>query len=359
MGEGTEDTRRRFLKTDLVTENHDQASIDAMVQLLADEKLIVTDRTQQGDEVIDVAHEALIRHWELLQQWLDESRQQLQEQRKIESLAQEWRDRGYKNEYLLQGRWLKECRQKQQYLTLSTRASEFLEKSAKHQLMSRVQAVGLFFIIPLMGTYLGLREIQLNADTKLLENCPEKQEYCPGRREALQRLVKASKSLAYFDLDNANLYKANLTNANLYKANLEDAHLDNANLRYAKVTNANLTNANLTNANLTNANLHIANLTNANLEDANLEDANLTYAKLRYANLYNANLEDANLYNANITPRQIKSTCNWDQAFYNDYWDKEKREWIIDHEANKAYIEGLKQDKASDPKTPPDCSKWE
>ena len=155
--------------------------------------------------------------------------------------------------------------------------------------MSRVQAVGLFFIIPLMGTYLGLREIQLNADTKLLENCPEKQEYCPGRREALQRLVKASKSLAYFDLDNANLYKANLTNANLY----------------------------------------------------------------------NANLEDANLYNANITPRQIKSTCNWDQAFYNDYWDKEKREWIIDHEANKAYIEGLKQDKASDPKTPPDCSKWE
>ena len=359
LGEGTEDTRRRFLKTDLVTENHDQASIDAMVQLFADEKLIVTDRTQQGDEVIDVAHEALIRHWELLQQWLDESRQQLQEQRKIESLAQEWRDRGYKNEYLLQGRWLKECRQKQQYLTLSTRASEFLEKSAKHQLMSRVQAVGLFFIIPLMGTYLGLREIQLNADTKLLENCPEKQEYCPGRREALQRLVKASKSLAYFDLDNANLYKANLTNANLYKANLEDAHLDNANLRYAKVTNANLTNANLTNANLTNANLHIANLTNANLEDANLEDANLTYAKLRYANLYNANLEDANLYNANITPRQIKSTCNWDQAFYNDYWDKEKREWIIDHEANKAYIEGLKQDKASDPKTPPDCSKWE
>ena len=153
MGEGTEDTRRRFLKTDLVTENHDQASIDAMVQLLADEKLIVTDRTQQGDEVIDVAHEALIRHWELLQQWLDESRQQLQEQRKIESLAQEWRDRGYKNEYLLQGRRLKECRQKQQYLTLSTRASEFLEKSAKHQLMSRVQAVGLFFIIPLSAPF--------------------------------------------------------------------------------------------------------------------------------------------------------------------------------------------------------------
>ncbi|MDJ0580997.1 caspase family protein [Crocosphaera sp.] len=86
LGEETEDTRRRVLKADLVTENHDQASIDAMVQLLADEKLIVTDRTQQGDEVIDVAHEALIRYWELLRQWLDESREQLREQRKIEGV---------------------------------------------------------------------------------------------------------------------------------------------------------------------------------------------------------------------------------------------------------------------------------
>ena len=207
MGEGTEDTRRRFLKTDLVTENHDQASIDAMVQLLADEKLIVTDRKTYNPEInskkslelteIDVAHEALIRHWELLRQWLDESRQQLREQRKIEGLAQEWRAQGYKNEYLLQGRRLKECRQKQQYLTLSTLALGFLQKSAKHQLISRVQAVGLFLIIPAIGTGIGLPwlfeaikiEIQLNADKTLLQNSPEKKADCPGRREALQMLI--------------------------------------------------------------------------------------------------------------------------------------------------------------------------
>ncbi|MDJ0662352.1 MAG: pentapeptide repeat-containing protein [Crocosphaera sp.] len=365
LGEGTEDTRRRVLKADLVTEKHDQASIDAMVQLLADEKLIVTDRTQQGDEVIDVAHEALIRHWQLLRQWLEESREQLQEQRKIEGLAQEWRSQGYKNEYLLQGRRLKECRQKQKSLTLSTLALEFLQKSAKHQFRSRVQAVGLFLIIPLIGTYFGFQEVQLNADKTLLQNCPEKQEYCPGRREALERLVKAGKPLAYLNFENANLYNTNLKSAKLYNTNLKSANLNYTNLESADLNYANLYNAQLYNTNLKSAYLYNVYLNNTELDKTQLNNANLTNAQLNNANLYNAKLNNANLKDAylidtkNLTPAQIKSACYWDQAFYQGYYHEKKGQWIIDGEANKAYIEELKQDKASDPKTPPDCRKWE
>ncbi len=301
LGEGTEDTRRRVLKADLVTANHDQASIDEMVQLLADEKLIVTDRKTDNPETnskthpptlptlptpnpteIDVVHEALISHWELLRKWLDESREQLREERKIDDLAKEWRSQGYKNEYLLQGRRLKECRQKQQSLTLSTLALGFLDNSAKHQLRSRVQAVGLFLIIPLIGTvivgYLGFREVQLNADKRFLRNCPEKTEYCPGRRDALERLAKAGKSLAYFNFENANLNNANLNNANLNNAKLYNAKLYNA-----KLYNANLNNANLENTYLNYADLYKANLENTKLENTKLEDANLNYV-----NLYNA-----------------------------------------------------------------------
>jgi ABC-type transport system involved in cytochrome bd biosynthesis fused ATPase/permease subunit len=32
--------------------------------------------------------------------------------------------------------------------------------------------------------------------------------------------------------------------------------------------------------------------------------------------------------------------------------------WITDESAYKQYIDRLKKDKSSDPKTPPDCSKW-
>nr|MDJ0597639.1 pentapeptide repeat-containing protein [Crocosphaera sp.] len=205
-------------------------------------------------------------------------------------------------------RRLKECRQKQQSLTLSTLALGFLDNSAKHQLRSRVQAVGLFLIIPLIGTIIGLpwlfkeiqRESQLNADKRLLQNCPEKQQHCPGRREALERLVKAGKSLAYLEFDNAYLYSVNLNYANLYDVNLRYTYL-----RYAEFYNANLNYAYLNHANLNYAYLNYAYLNYAYLEYANLSYANLNHAYFYNANLRYANLRYANLKDARSSPFKV------------------------------------------------------
>ena len=107
LGEGTEDTRRRVLKKDLVTAKHNAKLIDNVVQKLADEKLIVTrDRVEPNSDIgkqaeVDVAHEALIRNWILLRQWLDECREQLRQKRKIEDAAQDWQASGKKTDYLL------------------------------------------------------------------------------------------------------------------------------------------------------------------------------------------------------------------------------------------------------------------
>lgn len=53
--------------------------------------------------VVDVAHEALIRNWSLLRQWISENREALRQQRRIESDAQEWLDNNKIKDYLLQG----------------------------------------------------------------------------------------------------------------------------------------------------------------------------------------------------------------------------------------------------------------
>jgi hypothetical protein len=86
LGEGTEDTRRRVKKEELRTEKHAQAAIEKVIQKLADEKLIVTSE-QAGKVIIDVAHEALIRHWQKLKKWLEENRDVLGRQRKIQEEA--------------------------------------------------------------------------------------------------------------------------------------------------------------------------------------------------------------------------------------------------------------------------------
>ena len=109
LGEGTEDTRRRVLKQELVTAKYNEQLIDNVVQKLADEKLIVTrDKAETNSEIgkqveVDVAHEALIRNWLMLRQWLEDNRDYLRQKRKLDAAAQEWLLSKKNEDYLLQG----------------------------------------------------------------------------------------------------------------------------------------------------------------------------------------------------------------------------------------------------------------
>jgi WD40 repeat protein len=168
LGDGTEDTRRRILKSELVGTRFPAELVERVIEKLVRAKLVVTnritptnryqERINQGfanvstalrfaqmrrgkrpteqtpastflsdiqtkiadsynlgiaritkaptnhlrhlnippangvpyQETVDVAHETLIRHWGLLRDWLDENRDMLRRQRKIEHAAREW-----------------------------------------------------------------------------------------------------------------------------------------------------------------------------------------------------------------------------------------------------------------------------
>jgi hypothetical protein len=136
LGEGTEDTRRRVWKRDLINEQHSQSLVDRVIGKLANARLLVTDKIRgaeseqtedlrirppsppnlggtgftppkvgglggQNDDVcvgpetevvVDVAHEALIRHWARLRQWIEENREAIRIERKVEAAA---KDRTY------------------------------------------------------------------------------------------------------------------------------------------------------------------------------------------------------------------------------------------------------------------------
>ena len=152
------------------------------------------------------------------------------------------------------------------------------------------------------------------------------------------------------NLQNADLGWANLQNAELFRANLQNAFPSTANLQDARLARANLQNAELFRANLQNAELF-----RANLQDANLDSANLQNTDLGWANLQNAFLKDAQ----NLTPQQIKSACNWEEAIYKGKWNQEDQKWVTSEPDNTNYIKELKEDTTSDPKEPPDCSRWD
>lgn len=80
LGEGIEETRRRASLSEI------QPAAGPVLEILADARLITLSK-----EAVEIAHEALIREWPRLQQWLDENRAWLRVHRRLTEAAQEWR----------------------------------------------------------------------------------------------------------------------------------------------------------------------------------------------------------------------------------------------------------------------------
>ncbi|MEH2255257.1 nSTAND1 domain-containing NTPase [Nostoc sp.] len=81
------DTRRRVTRNQLVTESSDLNQTRNLVAKLANARLVIT----KGNEV-EVAHEALILHWPLLQRWLTESRPRLKLQQQLRPTIKRWQE---------------------------------------------------------------------------------------------------------------------------------------------------------------------------------------------------------------------------------------------------------------------------
>jgi len=103
-GDTAEDTRRRAAMAELVTKSHDRADVDAVVKAMTDQRLLTIGRDQAtGDQVVDIAHEALIRGWPELRNWIDDEREQLRAQRHLTDAALEWDRAGRRDEDLYSG----------------------------------------------------------------------------------------------------------------------------------------------------------------------------------------------------------------------------------------------------------------
>ena len=85
LGEGTEDTRRRATIHELISQPGQAAMLHAVLNELATARLITL-----GADSAEVAHEAVIREWPRLHEWLNDDREGLQLHRHVTDAAHEW-----------------------------------------------------------------------------------------------------------------------------------------------------------------------------------------------------------------------------------------------------------------------------
>jgi len=107
-GEGTEDTRRLAVREELGKDW-------GLVRRLADARLVTTGRDEAGHETAEVVHEALIRSWERLREWINADRRFRTWQERLRFALRQWEASGRDEGALLRGAplaeaegWLKE-----------------------------------------------------------------------------------------------------------------------------------------------------------------------------------------------------------------------------------------------------------
>ena len=97
LGDGTEDTKRLVRWEELKRVNKSEAAaLEQTVRKLADNRLITTGgeiqpgETLDGNATVEVVHEALIRGWKVLRNWLESNRAGLRTHRQLTDAANEW-----------------------------------------------------------------------------------------------------------------------------------------------------------------------------------------------------------------------------------------------------------------------------
>ncbi|MEM6528212.1 MAG: protein kinase, partial [Chloroflexota bacterium] len=103
LGEGQEDTRRRINQSELNSLGHPEA-MDAVIDVYGRQRLLTFDNDPHTREpTLEVAHEALIREWRRLRDWLDTAREDLRTQRRLNQATMEWLHSGQDHSFLATG----------------------------------------------------------------------------------------------------------------------------------------------------------------------------------------------------------------------------------------------------------------
>lgn len=125
LGDGTEDTRRRALQSELLSLGQDPEIMSLIIDAFGRYRLLTFDHDPQTrSATVEIAHEALIRQWGQLRTWLAENRDDLRTQRRLMSAADDWREANQDPSFLLRGTRLQQFEEWMQTTTLSMNDAE-------------------------------------------------------------------------------------------------------------------------------------------------------------------------------------------------------------------------------------------
>lgn len=112
-----------------------------LIEALIEKRLLLKDK-RNNEEVVEIAHEALLRQWDVLADWLNDHRDDLKEANHLLRAEELWRKNKKKTEWLITGERLENAEaliEKEGFAKWLSECSEFLQQS-RHEENAKQQA---------------------------------------------------------------------------------------------------------------------------------------------------------------------------------------------------------------------------
>jgi hypothetical protein len=160
-----ETTRRRAALSELILpDSAPTVMLHEVARIFVNERLLVTNRIAEED-TIEVSHEALIREWDRLRDWVREAWDDLRFQRKLDADITVWLRHNRAPEMLYQGVLLAEAeawtarnvlsRSEQDFINASAAARDQMEKERVARALREQAAAFQRIILDLVKRYFG------------------------------------------------------------------------------------------------------------------------------------------------------------------------------------------------------------
>ncbi len=204
-GEGTEDTKRKATRAEVGEDNWD------LVEDLANKRLLVTAWDESNQEkTVEIIHEALIREWGMLREWIQSNRQFRIWQERLQFTVAKWKEKKRDTEYLLSGGALGEAdgwyfdEKYREYL--SDTQAEFIRESLdardrkikeekRKQKQTLLGFAGFSIVSLVIAGFAGLNWLntEINATKIKIDSLSNRSEYFFGLQKYEDALIEAIK----------------------------------------------------------------------------------------------------------------------------------------------------------------------
>ena len=136
IGRGSDDAGRRVLMSEFTSLDLDPVALSEVLDQFSRNRLLSFDRDQNtGAPTVELAHEALLKQWDRLADWVETHRESLHRVESIRIAAANWQDSGRHPDYLLAGVRLAEAEThtSNSALSLSANERQFVEASVDRE----------------------------------------------------------------------------------------------------------------------------------------------------------------------------------------------------------------------------------